>query len=98
MSSLRAFHRLLRPSFVRRTWWVPLIVTLGLAGCAAPQPGADLPPFGDTVNHTKRLQTYEPGDEAPTLGGAKAAEAIRGYRGAAAGGQQAVPMTSSSLP
>ncbi|MFQ3786867.1 hypothetical protein [Halomonas sp. A29] len=98
MSSISAFHRLFHPSLARSAWLVPLIVSLGLAGCAAPKPGSGLPPFGDTVNHTKRLQTYEPGDEVPALGGAKAAEAMRGYRGAAAGRQQPVPMTSSSLP
>lgn len=98
MSPIRAFHRFPPASLARSIWLVPLIATLGLAGCVAPQPGADLPPFGDTVNHTKRLQTYEPGDEVPALGGAKAAEAMRDYRGAAADGPQAVPMTSSSLP
>ncbi|MCE8012124.1 hypothetical protein [Billgrantia desiderata] len=73
-----------------------LAAAVGLAGCAA-QPGADLPPFGETVQHTKRLQTYESGDEAPALGGAKAAEAMRNYRSGGVG-QQALPMSSSSLP
>ncbi len=97
MSSTRYIHRCLQHPLAHRAWLLPL-VALGLAGCTAPQPGADLPPFGDAVHHTKRLQTYEPGDEAPTLGGAKAAEAMQGYRGRAEGGQQAVPTTSSSLP
>ncbi|MCE8043191.1 hypothetical protein [Billgrantia desiderata] len=73
-----------------------LATAMGLAGCAA-QPGADLPPFGDTVQHTKRLQTHEPGDDAPALGGAKAAEAMRNYRSGGAG-LQPLPMSSSSLP
>ncbi|NIC07549.1 hypothetical protein [Billgrantia bachuensis] len=98
MSSLPAFQHLAAVSLGRYAWRVSLVVTLGLAGCVAPKPGADLPPFGDTVNHTKQLQTYSPGDDAPPLGGAKAAEAMRGYRGAESGGQQTVPMTSSSLP
>ncbi|WP_147270451.1 hypothetical protein [Halomonas sp. DQ26W] len=69
-----------------------LFATL-LAGCMAPQPGADLPPYGESVQHTKALQTYEPGDPVPPLHGAKAAEAMRLYR-QAPGGSQA----PSSLP
>lgn len=72
-----------------------LVIALVLAGCVAPRPGADLPPFGDSVRHTKALQTYEPGDEVPPLHGDKAAEAMHGYRQPADGGGQA---PSSSMP
>ncbi|MDX5376900.1 MAG: hypothetical protein LPK08_05175 [Halomonas sp.] len=98
MSSLPAFPRRSPLSLGRCAWMVAFVATLGLAGCVAPKPGAGLPPFGDTVNHTKQLQTYTPGDDAPSLGGDKAVEAMRGYRGAEAGRQTSVPMTSSSLP
>lgn len=91
----QSLYRQLR-SFARGIQLLPLAIAVGLAGCAA-QPGADLPPFGETVQHTKRLQTYEPGDDAPALGGAKAAEAMRGYRSGTSG-QQSLPMSSSSLP
>ena len=70
-----------------------LVISLALAGCASPKPGVDLPPFGDSVRHTKALQTWEPGDEVPPLHGAKAAEAMRHYRLAPGGGQ-----APSSLP
>ncbi|MCE8001372.1 hypothetical protein [Billgrantia ethanolica] len=87
-----ATHR----QFARGIRLAALAAAVGLAGCAA-QPGADLPPFGETVQHTKRLQTYEPGDDAPALGGAKAAEAMRNYRSGGTG-LQPLPMSSSSLP
>ncbi|MCG6657314.1 hypothetical protein HOP52_05945 [Halomonas campisalis] len=70
-----------------------VIASLALAGCVAPKPGADLPPYGDSVRHTKALQTWQEGDEVTPLHGAKAAEAMRNYRLAPGGGQ--VP---SSLP
>ena len=79
----------------RHAWLPAIAVTLLLAGCVAPRPGADLPPFGDSVRHTKSLQTYEPGDEVPPLHGAKAAEAMHGYRLPAGAAGQAPP---SSLP
>ncbi|PMR70181.1 hypothetical protein [Halomonas heilongjiangensis] len=78
----------------RHIWLAAIVVTLLLAGCVAPKPGADLPPFGDSVRHTKALQTYEPGDEVPPLHGAKAAEAMQGYRQPTGGGQA----PTSSLP
>ncbi|MCH4565151.1 hypothetical protein MKP05_18800 [Halomonas sp. EGI 63088] len=78
---------------------IRLLVALGaillLAGCMAPRPGADLPPFGDSMRHTRAVQTYQPGDEVPPLHGAKAAEAMHGYRQPAGGGGQA---PSSSMP
>lgn len=77
-------------------WLLALGCALALAGCKAPRPGADLPAFGESVRHTKAMQTYQPGDPVPTLGGAKAAQAMRGYR-APAGGQQASPMTTTSV-
>ncbi|MFC3283392.1 hypothetical protein [Litchfieldella rifensis] len=58
-----------------------------LAGCAA-QPGADLPPYGDSVRHMKEQQTYNPGDEVTPLSGDKAAEAMRAYRLPAGGARQ----------
>lgn len=70
-------------------WLLLVAIGLLLAGCMAPKPGADLPPFGDSVRHTKALQTYEPGDEVPPLHGAKAAESMRTYRLPPAGGGQA---------
>ncbi|UYG06394.1 hypothetical protein [Halomonas sp. M4R1S46] len=82
-------------------WLLTTGCALALAGCMAPRPGADLPAFGDSVRHTKAIQTYQPGDPVPTLGGAKAAEAMRGYRTPAGGAQQYSPMnttTSVSLP
>ncbi|MDN3558268.1 hypothetical protein [Halomonas maura] len=82
-------------------WLLAASSVLVLAGCMAPRPGADLPAFGDSVRHTKAIQTYQPGDPVPSLGGAKAAEAIRGYRTPAGGAQQYSPMnttTSVSLP
>ncbi|QOR38326.1 hypothetical protein HNO52_07270 [Billgrantia diversa] len=57
-----------------------LALALVLSACTAPRPGADLPPYGDTVRHTREIQTYEPGDAVPPLHGAKAAEAMRTYR------------------
>jgi hypothetical protein len=57
-----------------------LAAALLLAGCMAPRPGADLPPYGESVRHTKELQTYEPGDPVPPLHGAKAVEAMQHYR------------------
>ncbi len=76
-------------------WLLALVSALVLAGCVAPRPGADLPPFGDSVRHTKAVQTYEPGDEVPPLHGDKAAEAMHGYRQPAGGDGQA---PSSSMP
>ena len=70
-----------------------LVACLALGGCVAPRPGADLPPYGDSVRHTKALQTWEPGDAVPPLHGAKAMEAMRQYRLAPGGGQ-----APSSLP
>ncbi|XKH61081.1 hypothetical protein LG290_04825 [Halomonas sediminis] len=67
-------------------------LALALAGCA-PRPGADLPAYGDSVRHTKALQTYEPGDKVPLLHGAKAADAMRTYRISPAGGGQAPSST-----
>ncbi|WP_163559623.1 hypothetical protein [Halomonas sp. NO4] len=64
-------------------------LALAMTGCMAPRPGADLPAYGDSVRHTKAIQTYEPGDEVPPLHGAKAAEAMRIYRLPPAGGGQA---------
>lgn len=61
-------------------WLAMSVVAIALVGCKAPRPGADLPPHGDSVRHTKALQTYEPGDEVPPLHGAKAVEAMQGYR------------------
>jgi hypothetical protein len=98
MSSTQMFPRGSLTTSLRLARLAPLVASLGLVGCAAPQPGSDLPPFGETVEYTKRLQIYEPGDEVTPLGGAKAVEAMRGYRTRSAGGQQAVPMTSTSLP
>lgn len=66
-----------------------LALVLATTGCMAPRPGADLPPYGDSVRHTKAIQTWEPGDEVPPLHGAKAAEAMRIYRTPPAGGGQA---------
>ncbi|MCE8015761.1 hypothetical protein HOP62_06660 [Halomonas sp. MCCC 1A17488] len=66
-----------------------IALAMVLTACMAPRPGADLPPYGDSVRHTKAIQTYEPGDEVPSLHGAKAAEAMRVYRLPAAGGGQA---------
>lgn len=57
-----------------------------LMGCAA-QPGADLPPYGDSVRHMKELQIYQPGDEIAPMSGDKAAEAMRAYRMPASGAQ-----------
>ncbi|MFW3613997.1 hypothetical protein [Billgrantia antri] len=67
-------------------WLAVAAISLALGGCMAPRPGAGLPPYGDSVRHTKAIQTYEPGDEVPQLHGAKAAEAMRVYRLPAAGG------------
>ncbi|SFU36096.1 hypothetical protein [Halomonas korlensis] len=58
-----------------------------LMGCAA-QPGADLPPYGDSVRHMKELQTYRPGDEVTPMSGDKAAEAMRAYRKSASDAQR----------
>ncbi len=58
-----------------------------LMGCAA-QPGADLPPYGDSVRHMKELQTYRPGDEVTPMSGDKAAEAMRAYRKPASDAQR----------
>ncbi len=69
-------------------WPGVVILVLTLSACMAPQPGADLPPYGDSVRHTKQLQTYEPGDAVPPLHGAKAVEAMRTYRLPAAGAPQ----------
>lgn len=66
-----------------------LLFAMLLAGCMAPQPGAGLPPYGESVQHTKAMQTYEPGDAVPPLHGAKAAEAMRHYRQAPGGSQAA---------
>ncbi len=76
-------------------WLLAIVTALVLAGCVAPKPGADLPPFGDSVHYTKALQTYEPGDEVPPLHGDKALEAMQGYRQPVGGSSQA---PSSSMP
>ncbi|RTQ99635.1 hypothetical protein [Halomonas nitroreducens] len=78
-------------------WLLAAGCALALTGCMAPRPGADLPAFGESVRHTKAIQTYQPGDPVPTLGGAKAAEAMRGYRTPAGGAQQSSPMTTTSV-
>ncbi|TFH85589.1 hypothetical protein EQG41_16775 [Billgrantia azerbaijanica] len=70
-------------------WLAVTTAAFVLAGCMAPRPGANLPPYGDSVRHTKAIQTYEPGDEVPPLHGAKAAEAMRTYRIPPTGGGQA---------
>lgn len=72
---------------------VALAIALAMTGCMAPRPGADLPTYGDSVRHTKAIQTYEPGDEVPPLHGAKAAEAMRTYRLPPADGGQAPSST-----
>jgi hypothetical protein len=79
----------------RRTacWLAVVALALVLAGCMSPRPGDNLPPYGDSVRHTKTVQTWEPGDEVPTLHGAKAAEAMRTYRIAPSGGSQAPSST-----
>ncbi|MFY0991588.1 hypothetical protein [Halomonas sp. C05BenzN] len=82
-------HTVLSSRLPRHAWLPAIVVTLLLAGCVAPKPGADLPPFGDSVRHTKSIQTWEPGDQVTPLHGAKAAEAMRTYRLAPAGGGQA---------
>ncbi|XKF15444.1 hypothetical protein LL947_13495 [Halomonas sp. BLK-85] len=86
----RTAERFIRPG-VSAVGWGFLI--LALAGCMAPRPGEDLPPFGDSVRHTKALQTYEPGDEVPPLQGAKAVDAMRVYRLPASGGGEAPSST-----
>jgi hypothetical protein len=73
---------------------LPLVAGLVLAGCTAPRPGADLPAFGDTLRHTRSIQTYQPGDEVPPLQGGKAVEVMQGYR-QPTGAQQA---PTSSMP
>lgn len=77
-----------RGSSRKRTlrWLAVSAVAVALAGCMAPRPGADLPPYGDSVRHTKAVQTYEPGDEVPPLNGTKAAGAMHGYRLPSSGG------------
>lgn len=66
-------------------------LALLLSACMAPRPGTDLPPYGDSVRHTKEIQTYEPGDAVPPLHGAKAAEAMRTYRLPSSGAAQQAP-------
>ncbi|MGR2738941.1 hypothetical protein ACUY1T_10855 [Billgrantia sp. Q4P2] len=70
-------------------WLGVFALALALSACMAPRPGADLPPYGDSVRHTKQIQAYEPGDAVPPLHGAKAAEAMRTYRQPASGAPQA---------
>ena len=49
-----------------------------LAACATP--GGDRPEFGESVRHMIQAQTYEPGDEVPSLRGENAAAAMDAYR------------------
>lgn len=80
-------------SALTMTMALTLVAGLALGGCVAPRPGADLPPYGESVRHTKALQTWETGDAVPPLHGAKAVEAMRHYRLSPGEGQ-----TPSSLP
>lgn len=72
-------------------WLGVVALALALSACTAPRPGGDLPPYGDSVRHTKQLQAYEPGDAVPPLNGGKAAEAMRSYRLPPAGTAQQAP-------
>ncbi|WP_458526214.1 hypothetical protein [Onishia taeanensis] len=65
----------------------------GLTACAG-QPGADLPPYGDTVRHMIETQTYQPGDPVSPTQGDKVAGALDGYRQPPA----SYPASSMSLP
>ena len=78
---LRVSHRAPAPARLRTSIRRIALAACGavLMGCAA-QPGADLPPYGDSVRHMKELQIYHPGDEIAPMGGDKAAEAMRAYR------------------
>lgn len=72
---------------------VPLALVGMLSACVA-QPGADLPPYGDTVRHMIETQTYQPGDPVSPTQGDKVAGALDGYRQPAA----PYPASSMSLP
>lgn len=70
------------------------LALVGLLTACAGQPGADLPPYGDTVRHMIDTQTYEPGDPVSPTRGDKVAGALDGYRQPAA----AYPASTMSLP
>lgn len=86
---LRASPGAPAPTGLRATIRLSVLAAAGavLMGCAA-QPGADLPPYGDSVRHMKELQTYRPGDEVTPMSGDKAAEAMRAYRKPASDAQR----------
>lgn len=53
---------------------------VALAGCA-PKIGADLPPFGSSVEHMRATQAWQPGDAPPpTLQGDRASRTLEHYR------------------
>ncbi|MBS9405254.1 hypothetical protein KG088_16685 [Halomonas sp. TRM85114] len=88
-ASQRASQHTSAPTGLRASIRLSVLAACGAAlmGCAA-QPGADLPPYGDSVRHMKELQVYQPGDEVTPLSGEKAAEAMRAYRQPASGTQR----------
>lgn len=57
-----------------------LLSSLLVAACATVPPAADRPAFGETVRHMIQVQTYEPGDEVPSLHGDRAATSMGAYR------------------
>ncbi|WP_168013226.1 hypothetical protein [Halomonas salinarum] len=73
--------------------FMPLALVGMLSACAA-QPGADLPPFGDTVRHMIDTQTYQPGDPVSPTQGDKVAGALESYRQPAA----PYPPSTVSMP
>ncbi len=88
-ASQRASQRTSAPTGLRTSIRLTVLAAGSalLMGCVA-QPGADLPPYGDSVRHMKELQIYQPGDDIAPMSGDKAAEAMRAYRVPASGAQR----------
>lgn len=65
---------------------------IALAACAG-SPGDDLPPFGETVMAVKEAQTWNEGDNVPTLSGDRGSRSMEAYRkrGSESGKQASSP-------
>lgn len=57
-----------------------IILNIILSGCATNEQSATQKEFGSSVRHMISSQTYEPGDEVPSLDGDKSRRVNHAYR------------------
>ena len=57
-----------------------IMLAIALSACATNDDSATQKEFGSSVRHMISAQTYEPGDDVPSLDGDKSRNVIRAYR------------------